>query len=263
MIVHTTTPTPNNLLVSEDFERAVQECRAKVRKLIKECRRVNMRYRDATFDLDWDLKWERGYCLNGLENTKFEISGRALANLSSNVPKSVKRVPEIFDKPTFLQKISPADIKQGGLGDCWLMASLTALANMQVGLQRICVEYDDSQSLHFTYRFFADRRNRNRNLWICFSPRSVQNISDDLVPSESPEGCIQPIIQRILLAQQAAYAVQKWRSSVYLDFDSIDFLLSSPKFCFIASRSVTIVSTDNAVHGVVRSIPDFYNISRR
>jgi len=151
--VHTTTPTPNNLLVSEDFERAVQECRAKVRKLIKECRRVNMRYRDATFDLDWDLKWERGYCLNGLENTKFEISGRAFANLSSNVPKSVKRVPEIFNKPTFLEKISPADIKQGGLGDCWLMASLTALANMQVGLQRICVEYDTSQFPLSLYSF--------------------------------------------------------------------------------------------------------------
>lgn len=31
----------NNLLVSEDYERAVQECRARVKKLIKECRRVN------------------------------------------------------------------------------------------------------------------------------------------------------------------------------------------------------------------------------
>jgi hypothetical protein len=46
----TANPTPNNLLVSEDFERAVQECRSKVRKLIKECKRVNLRFRDT-----WDI----------------------------------------------------------------------------------------------------------------------------------------------------------------------------------------------------------------
>lgn len=105
-----------------------------------------MRYRDPDFDIDWDLKWEKGYCLNGLRENKFEINGRAFANPTSNVPKAVKRVHEIFDKPTFLKdKISPADVKQGCLGDCWLMASLTALANMEVGIQRICVEYDTSQ----------------------------------------------------------------------------------------------------------------------
>jgi len=106
---------------------------------------VNMRYRDPDFDIDWDLKWEKGYCLNGLGDSKFEINGRAFANPTSNVPKAVKRVHEIFEKPTFLKdKVSPADVKQGTLGDCWLMASLTALANMEVGLQRICVEYDTS-----------------------------------------------------------------------------------------------------------------------
>ena len=144
--VPTTNPPPNNLLVSEDFERAVQECRTKVRKLIKECKRVNMRYRDPTFDIDWDLKWEKGYCLNGLGESKFELSSRTLTNLNSTVPKAVKRVHEIYEKPTFLKdKISPADVKQGSLGDCWLMASLTALANMDVGIQRICVEYNTSK----------------------------------------------------------------------------------------------------------------------
>jgi hypothetical protein len=145
--VPTTIPRPNNLLVSEDFERAVHECRFKVRKLIKECKRVNMRYRDPSFDIDWDLKWEKGYCLNSLAENKFEINGRAFTNPTSNVPKAVKRVHEIYDAPTFLkEKVSPADVKQGSLGDCWLMASLTALANMEVGIQRICVEYDTSKS---------------------------------------------------------------------------------------------------------------------
>jgi hypothetical protein len=138
-------PGPNNLLVSEDFERAVQECRTRVRKLAQECRRVNMRYRDATFDIDWDLKWGKGDCLNGLARDKFEMTRHVFLNPNSSVPKAVKRVHEIFDKPTFLKdQISPADVKQGNLGDCWLMASLTALANMEVGIQRICVEYDTS-----------------------------------------------------------------------------------------------------------------------
>jgi hypothetical protein len=141
-------PKQENLLVSEDFERAVQECRTRVRKLIKECRRVNMRYRDPEFDIDWDLKWEKGYCLNGLGESRFEVNGRSFTNPTSLVPKAVKRVHEIYDKPTFLKdKVSPADVKQGSLGDCWLMASLTALANMECGIQRICVEYDTSRFL--------------------------------------------------------------------------------------------------------------------
>jgi hypothetical protein len=190
-IVPPSKPPPNNLLVSEDFERAVQECRTKVRKLIKECKRVNMRYRDPTFDIDWDLKWEKGYCLNGLVESKFEINGRAFANPTSNVPKAVKRVHEIFDKPTFLEeKVSPADVKQGSLGDCWLMASLTALANMEVGLQRICVEYDTSKLHVDVWRKVLMSWCRNRHLWICVSPRSVryrllsQNICIWQVPNE-------------------------------------------------------------------------------
>jgi hypothetical protein len=150
-------PKPNNLLVSEDFERAVLECRTKVRKLIKECKRVNMRYRDPTFDIDWDLKWEKGECLNGLAREKFEINRQVFSNLQSSVPRAVKRVHEIFEKPTFLKdKISPADVKQGNLGNCWLMASLTALANMETGVQRICVEYDTSNSPRSSCETIAD-----------------------------------------------------------------------------------------------------------
>lgn len=44
-----------NELLSAGYERAAEECRRKVRKIIQECRRVNMRYRDPGFDLVSDF----------------------------------------------------------------------------------------------------------------------------------------------------------------------------------------------------------------
>lgn len=49
----TSQPGRNNLLVSDDYEREVQECRARVAKLVTECRMVNMYvYRSAIFSQD-------------------------------------------------------------------------------------------------------------------------------------------------------------------------------------------------------------------
>lgn len=44
-------PERGNELLSAGYERAAEECRRKVRKIIQECRRVNMRYRDPGWDL--------------------------------------------------------------------------------------------------------------------------------------------------------------------------------------------------------------------
>lgn len=44
------TNRPNELL-NEGYERAAEECRRKVQKIVKECKRVNMRYRDPGWDL--------------------------------------------------------------------------------------------------------------------------------------------------------------------------------------------------------------------
>jgi hypothetical protein len=41
----------SNELLSAGYERAAEECRRKVKKIIQECRRVNMRYRDPGWDL--------------------------------------------------------------------------------------------------------------------------------------------------------------------------------------------------------------------
>jgi hypothetical protein len=46
-----TIPERPNEIFSAAYDRAVEECGRKVRKIIQECRRVNTRYRDPGWDL--------------------------------------------------------------------------------------------------------------------------------------------------------------------------------------------------------------------
>jgi hypothetical protein len=105
-------PERANELLNDGYKRAVEECKRKVEKIIAECRRVNMRYRDPGWDLDWDLKFEKGYCLNSLGRIKFELSRSTMTNPHPHVPKAVKRVHEIFEKPTFMERLSGSEVKQ-------------------------------------------------------------------------------------------------------------------------------------------------------
>lgn len=63
------------------YKEAKADCTATVDKIAQECRRVNMRYRDPHFDIEFDLKSNKRDCLDGL--LIYEDAGR---------PKSVKRV---------------------------------------------------------------------------------------------------------------------------------------------------------------------------
>lgn len=83
----------------------------------------------------------KGNTLNYLGSNKFDVAGPRLSS-STSVPKAVKRVHEIYERPTFMKEINGSDVKQGFLGDCWLIASFSALANVENGIQRMCVEYD-------------------------------------------------------------------------------------------------------------------------
>ncbi|KAI0527723.1 hypothetical protein F5B22DRAFT_640704 [Xylaria bambusicola] len=147
-------PEGPNELLSAGYERAREECSRRVKKIIQECKRVNTRYRDPGFDLDWDLKMGRGNCLNYLGSSKFDMLNTRYSTTTS-VPKAVKRVHEIFEKPTFLKDIDGADIKQGGLGDCWYIAGLSALANVEDAVKRVCVEYDTRIGI-YGFVFYRD-----------------------------------------------------------------------------------------------------------
>lgn len=96
---------------------------------------------------DWDFKYEKGNCLNSLGSNKFDLCSSTLLSSSASVPKAVKRIHEIYEKPTFMKNISAGDVKQGSLGDCWLMAGFSALANVEDGIKRLCVAHDTSMFL--------------------------------------------------------------------------------------------------------------------
>jgi hypothetical protein len=66
---------------AKSYEEARAECERNVRRIVKECRRVNQKYRDPHFDIEWDLKSKRRNCLDGLAR---ELQGGS--------PKGVKRV---------------------------------------------------------------------------------------------------------------------------------------------------------------------------
>lgn len=59
---------------TKSYEDAAAICRAKVEKIVKECRRINQKYRDPHFDLEFDLKMNRRDCLDPLDNTVADSS---------------------------------------------------------------------------------------------------------------------------------------------------------------------------------------------
>lgn len=69
------------------YEEAVFACKAKVAKIVKECRRLNQKYRDPHFDIEADFKRSQAFpntppdCLTGLDK-----------QVSDFQPMSVKRV---------------------------------------------------------------------------------------------------------------------------------------------------------------------------
>src|SRR6478609_6959871 len=151
-----------NELLTEGRLRAVTECQRKVNEIIKECKRVNMRYRDRDWDLvsthsdprtpDWFLVVnciaqvfdfaDQGHCLNGLRQTMFDLGEISGPDTEPNAPGAVKRVHEIFSLPTFMKNVDGGDVKQGKLSNCWFVAGLTALANLEYGLTQTCAAHD-------------------------------------------------------------------------------------------------------------------------
>ncbi len=133
---------------SASYEDAVRICKLKVEKIVQECRRVNQKYRDPHFDIEFDLKWGKLDCLEML----------AQPNRKKTIfkPGSVKRVGDIFEEPQFhIGPPSAMDIRQGQDGDCWLLAALCTLTNKPGLIERICVAKDEQVGV-YGFVFYRD-----------------------------------------------------------------------------------------------------------
>ncbi|VBB75219.1 Putative calpain-1 catalytic subunit [Podospora comata] len=77
---------------STSYEEAAALCRAKVDKIVKECKRVNQKYRDPHFDLEWDLKTRTRDCLESLSNCKDDYP--EYDNSDDDQPRHPRQPPE-------------------------------------------------------------------------------------------------------------------------------------------------------------------------
>ncbi|KAG0652956.1 hypothetical protein D0Z07_0085 [Hyphodiscus hymeniophilus] len=123
------------------YEEAVAICKDKVAKIVRECKRVNQKYRDPHFDIEFDLKWGVRDCLTMLGDTTEVDSGFR--------PGSVKRVGDIFDNPKFyISGATANDIRQGRDGDCWFMAALCTLGNKPGLIDKVCVARNEEVGVY-------------------------------------------------------------------------------------------------------------------
>jgi Calpain family cysteine protease len=129
------------------YAEARAACEAKVAKIVTECRRLNVKYRDPHFDIEDDFrKWMGGQkphadCLMGLDEREETIGVLR--------PMAVKRVEDVFDTPQFfIDGASASDVRQGKEGDCWFMSALCTLSNKEELIQKVCVARDEQVGVY-------------------------------------------------------------------------------------------------------------------
>ncbi|KAH8794603.1 hypothetical protein DL96DRAFT_1481853 [Flagelloscypha sp. PMI_526] len=148
------------LLVTEDLERVVEECKATVAKISAECRAQNRKYRDPDFDLIND----RNNCLHGLNPPENQYC-----------PQETVRISQLCTKPSFFGIHGPdaQAIQQGSVGDCWFLAALSGVSTKQGLIEQICVARDELVGV-YGFIFFQETK------W-------VSVIIDDLVFAATAE----------------------------------------------------------------------------
>ncbi|KAF9480348.1 cysteine proteinase [Pholiota conissans] len=136
-----------SLLVTNELQKAIEDCKAKVDRIAKDCRAKNRKFRDIEFDLEND----KNRCLYGL----FTQPGE------NHAPADVHRVTQIFDKPVFFAggTAHASDIIQGALGDCWFLSALATVSTAPGLVEKFCVARDEKVGV-YGFIFFRD------NAWV-------------------------------------------------------------------------------------------------
>ncbi|KAG9195132.1 hypothetical protein G6011_00252 [Alternaria panax] len=178
---------------AESYETAAAQCRARVQRVVKECKRTNEKFTDADFDIE-DLSNRN--CLEGLmtwykdqpatatpsvsasrlgnalstlvqsgvimaDGAAFDFNATAKlltnrSNSSRDGPNSVHRIDWIFEEPKFeLDRFSSSDLRQGSSGDCWLIAAVATICSNPNLMNKICVARDEMCGV-YGFVFYRD-----------------------------------------------------------------------------------------------------------
>jgi hypothetical protein len=179
---------------AESYEAAAQECRARVKRIVRECRRTNEKFTDPDFDitdqptncLEGLMRWYRdsdppsaagavspgrlGSALRTLMQAEvlcqdaapFQLKQTAdvLLNSQTNFtdqgPQSCHRIDWVFDAPKFeVDGFSSSDVVQGANGDCWFIAAVATICSNPYLIQNVCVERDEECGV-YGFVFYRD-----------------------------------------------------------------------------------------------------------
>ncbi|KAF2122378.1 hypothetical protein BDV96DRAFT_482899 [Lophiotrema nucula] len=178
---------------AESYQAAADECRARVKRIVRECHRTNEKFTDPDFDVEGDLGINN--CLEGLMRNFYDAPlggssvspgrlGEALATLAesnllvaptmavdlnnvakildnnsdreSEGPQAVHRIDWIFEKPSFtVNGFSSSDVQQGANGDCWFIAAVATICSNPQLMEKICVEKDEECGV-YGFVFYRD-----------------------------------------------------------------------------------------------------------
>jgi hypothetical protein len=159
---------------STSYAEAAASCKAKVDAIIHECRRLNQKYYDRMFNLpDWDA----------LVSLGAESEPKSVGDLQG--VGACNRIEDIFEDPQFFEDGATAsDIKQGTIGDCWILAALTALSGKKDLIESLCVARDEKVGV-YGFVFF---RGKTHSSAICDFSLTTQQMASGFLKL-SMTGC--------------------------------------------------------------------------
>lgn len=134
---------------AESYQVAAEECRSRVKRIVRECHRTNEKFTDPDFDIEGDEGINN--CLHGLENWYKDAPSPEGYN-----PGSIHRIDWIFENPSFtVDGYSSSDVQQGANGDCWFLAAIATICSNPSLMHKVCVTRDEECGV-YGFVFYRD-----------------------------------------------------------------------------------------------------------